>query len=61
VQPVSYDRLEGYKTLQWPVQSDGKDEPILYLDGFAFPDKKARLYPVEFHEPTDQLFLAPSQ
>ena len=51
---VSYDRLEGYNTLQWPVHSDGKDEPILYLDGFAFPDKRARLYPVEFHEPTDQ-------
>jgi formate dehydrogenase major subunit len=51
---VSYDRLEGYKTLQWPVAPDGTDQPILYLDGFAFPDKKARLYPVTFHEPTDQ-------
>jgi formate dehydrogenase major subunit len=51
---VSYDRLEGYKTLQWPVAQDGTDEPILYLDGFAFPDKKARLYPVSFHEPTEK-------
>jgi formate dehydrogenase major subunit len=51
---VSYERLEGYKTLQWPVAADGTDQPILYLDGFAFPDKKARLYPVSFHEPTEK-------
>jgi formate dehydrogenase major subunit len=49
---VSYDRLEGYNTLQWPVAPDGTDEPILYLHGFAFPDKKAKLYPVSFHEPS---------
>ena len=51
---VSYERLEGYKTLQWPVAADGTDQPILYLNGFAFPDKKARLYPVPFHEPTER-------
>lgn len=51
---VRYDRLEGYKTLQWPVAPDGTDEPILYLNGFAFPDKKARLYPVSFHEPAEK-------
>jgi formate dehydrogenase major subunit len=51
---VSYERLEGYKTLQWPVAPDGTDQPILYLDGFAFPDKKARLYPVSFHEPSER-------
>jgi formate dehydrogenase major subunit len=51
---VSYERLEGYKTLQWPVAPDGTDEPILYLNGFAFPDKKARLYPLSFHEPAEK-------
>ena len=51
---VSYNRLEGYKTLQWPVATDGTDQPILYLDGFAFPDKKARLYPLTFHEPSER-------
>ncbi len=51
---VNYERLEGYKTLQWPVAPDGTDEPILYLDGFAFPDKKARLYPVSFNEPAEK-------
>ena len=51
---VNYDRLEGYETLQWPVAPDGTDEPVLYLDGFAFPDKKARLYPVSFREPEEK-------
>src|ERR1700675_3623232 len=27
---VNYQRLEGYKTLQWPVTADGADEPLLY-------------------------------
>ncbi|MGT2341055.1 hypothetical protein ACVPOQ_05715 [Staphylococcus aureus] len=26
---VSYDRLEGLNSLQWPVQPDGTDEPVL--------------------------------
>ena len=51
---VSYDRLEGYKSLQWPVAADGTDQPLLYTEGFAFPDGKARLYPVAWHEPVDQ-------
>jgi formate dehydrogenase major subunit len=51
---VLYDRLEGYNTLQWPVHEDGSDEPVLYLKGFAFPDNKARLYPLKFREPEEQ-------
>lgn len=51
---VRYDRLEGYKTLQWPVAEDGADQPLLYTQGFAFPDQKARLYPLQFREPVDQ-------
>jgi formate dehydrogenase major subunit len=51
---VKYDRLDGYNTLQWPVTPDGADEPVLYLNGFAFPDKRARLYPVSFREPEEQ-------
>src|SRR3977135_4016135 len=27
---VSYKRLEGYQSLQWPVAADGTDEPLLY-------------------------------
>jgi formate dehydrogenase major subunit len=49
----SYERLEQYNTLQWPVDADGSDQPLLYTDGFAFPDKKARLYPLVYREPTD--------
>jgi formate dehydrogenase major subunit len=51
---VTYERLEGYKTLQWPVAEDGSDQPLLYTKGFKFPDGKARLYPLEWTEPTDQ-------
>ncbi|HWW82549.1 MAG TPA: formate dehydrogenase subunit alpha [Vicinamibacterales bacterium] len=51
---VSYKRLEGYKSLQWPVAADGTDEPLLYTERFAFPDGKARLFPVSWVGPTDQ-------
>jgi formate dehydrogenase major subunit len=51
---VNYERLEGYKSLQWPVAADGTDEPLLYTKRFAFPDGKARLYPVSWVGPTDQ-------
>jgi formate dehydrogenase major subunit len=50
---VNYKRLEGYKTLQWPVAADGTDEPLLYTKGFAFPDGKARLYPLAWREPQE--------
>lgn len=51
---VRYDRLEGYKTLQWPVAADGTDEPLLYTRQFAFPDGKARLFPIAWSEPAEQ-------
>ena len=51
---VTYERLEGYKTLQWPVAKDGSDQPLLYTKQFHFPDGKAKLYPLEWTEPTDQ-------
>jgi len=51
---VNYTRLEGYHTLQWPVAADGSDEPLLYTKQFAFPDGKARLYPLKQTEPTEQ-------
>jgi formate dehydrogenase major subunit len=52
---INYERLEGYKSLQWPVALDGKDSPLLYTDGFAFPDKKAKLHPVPVRIPKDQV------
>jgi len=51
---VNYERLEGYKSLQWPVWADGTDEPLLYTKRFAFPDGKARLYPVAWIGVIDQ-------
>ncbi len=51
---VTYERLEGYKTLQWPVAADGTDQPLLYTKRFNFPDGKARLYPLPYSQPTDQ-------
>jgi formate dehydrogenase major subunit len=50
---VTYERLEGYKSLQWPVDADGNDEPLLYVKRFPFPDGKARLHPVAMSIPTE--------
>ncbi|MFD1357809.1 formate dehydrogenase subunit alpha [Fictibacillus halophilus] len=50
---VSYERLEGYKSLQWPVAPDGTDTPILFTEGFPFDDRKAKLYPVDWTEPKE--------
>ena len=54
---VSYDRLEGYNTLQWPVWEDGKDEPLLYAGetAFPFPDGKASFHPLEYVPPSEEM------
>jgi len=51
---VTYERLEGYKSLQWPVAADGSDQPLLYTKKFAFPDGKARLYPLSWSGPVEK-------
>jgi formate dehydrogenase major subunit len=51
---VNYQRLEGYKSLQWPVAPDGADEPLLYTKRFNFPDGKARLFPLLWREAPEQ-------
>ena len=51
---VTYERLDGYKSLLWPVSEDGKDQPLLYSKAFPFPDNKARFYPLKWTEPADQ-------
>ncbi|MCG3109711.1 Formate dehydrogenase subunit alpha [Metallosphaera sp. J1] len=45
---VSYSRLEGFNSLVWPVNEDGTDTPLLYVNSFATPDGKAVLYPLEW-------------
>ena len=51
---VNYERLEGYKSLQWPVAADGSDQPLLYTKKFNFPDGKARLFPVSWSGPVEK-------
>ncbi len=56
---VTYERLEGYKTLCWPVAPDGTDEPLLYTREFPFPDGRANFFPLEYVPPsesTDELY-----
>lgn len=51
---VTYERLEGFKSLQWPVAADGTDTPVLFMDKFHFPDGKARFYPIEYIPPSEE-------
>ncbi|WP_275899543.1 formate dehydrogenase subunit alpha [Bacillus piscicola] len=48
---VSYEYLEGYNSLQWPVEKPGQGTPLLFVDEFPFDDGKARLYPVDWTKP----------
>jgi formate dehydrogenase major subunit len=51
---VSYKRLEGYRSLQWPVAADGTDTPLLFKDKFPFDDGKAKFHPIEWIEPSEE-------
>ena len=51
---VSYERLEGYKTLQWPVAKDGTDQPLLYTKDFPLPGGKATFFPLEYVGPSEE-------
>ncbi len=51
---VTYERLDGYNSLQWPIEADGSDQPLLYTKEFAFPYVKAKLYPLAWTEPSNQ-------
>lgn len=54
---VTYERLEGYKSLQWPVAADGKDQPLLYEGEtpFALAGGKATFYPLEYVPPSEEV------
>ncbi len=51
---VNYERLEGYKSLQWPVHKDGTDEPLLYVKDFPFPDGRASFHPLAYVPPSEE-------
>lgn len=46
----SYDTLESWGSFHWGSAS-GENTPLLYTDGFYFPDKKARFSLVEYIPP----------
>lgn len=52
---VSYARLEGFDSLQWPVAEDGTDTPLLFTEGFPFPDGKARFYPTSYTPSSEEM------
>lgn len=52
---VTYERLEGWRSLCWPVREDGSDTPLLYTERFHFPDGKARFHPVAFRPPQENV------
>ncbi len=52
---VSYSRLEGFNSLQWPVHADGTDSPLLFTEKFPFPDGKAKFYPTEWIPPCEEV------
>ena len=45
---VSYARLEGYRSQQWPVAADGEGQPLLYTQKFPFDDGKAKFHPLQW-------------
>ncbi|VYU80289.1 formate dehydrogenase subunit alpha [Metakosakonia massiliensis] len=52
---VSYERLSGWQSQQWPVSPNGESTPLLYTEGFKFPDGKAKLHPVEWQLPLETI------
>jgi formate dehydrogenase major subunit len=51
---VSYDRLEGWQSLIWPMKPDGTDTPLLYTDRFHTDDGKAVLHLLEWKPPEEE-------
>jgi len=52
---VTYERLEGYNSLQWPVAEDGSDQPLLYTKEFPLPGGKATFFPLEYVPPSEEV------
>ncbi len=52
---VTYERLEGYKSLQWPVAKDGTDTPLCYVNDFPLPGGKAHFHPLDYVPPSEEV------
>jgi formate dehydrogenase major subunit len=50
---ISHERI-GRRGLQWPVDPDGTDTPILYVDDFELPGGRAQFAPLPYKPPGDQ-------
>jgi len=50
---VTYERMEE-RGLQWPVEPDGTDAPMLCQTSFALPDRRARFAALPYKEPGDE-------
>jgi formate dehydrogenase major subunit len=48
---ATWERLEGFRSLLWPIAETGEDSPYLFRDRFAFPDGKAHFFPTAWSEP----------
>ncbi len=51
---VKYELLEGFMSQQWPVHADGTDSPLLFTEGFPFPDGKAMFHPIDYMPPSEE-------
>jgi formate dehydrogenase major subunit len=51
---VNYERLEGYKSLCWPVAADGTDTPLCYTESFPLAGGKATFHPLEYVPPSEE-------
>ena len=51
---VTYERMEGYKSLCWPVAADGTDTPLCYTEGFPLAGGKATFHPLEYVPPSEE-------
>ena len=49
---ANYEVLEGWNSFLWGSH-DGASTPLLYVDGFNFPDKKARFALADWVEPAE--------
>lgn len=52
---ATYERLEGFRSLQWPIAPDGSDSKVLYLDGFTFDNGRAKFFPLSYGPPSEEV------
>lgn len=51
---ATYERLEGFDSVCWPVNAQGQSETLLYTQRFHTEDGKAMLHAMQWHPPKEQ-------